>query len=511
MKGFKKVLTGILAGAMALSMTFTAGTAMKANAATVKINRDASTQKADVDQEAVDAQSYTIYKIFSAEAADNGETMYYVTDAAQKTALETIGFSFSEVNVTLGDGEEATVETRYIAYIDTEDLDGDELAKKMQSLTLNGTFEAVKVTVEGKETTTIPADMAVDGIEVEDGYYVVVSAVGTKLLANTFVNGGTVTEKNVYPTLDKQQRIDRGQATADDYTDDLLVVKVGDIIDYTIDVTVPYNTSENIVVVDTMTSGLELIEDSIVVNVNDVDEDDYSDVSDQYENCTFAYEFEKKEKTETDEEGRILPRTGSITFKARVTADALVDTGRKNDADLYYGNYHTEDSVPFNLTKTGAYKFDGVTEAALEGAEFTLQTSDGDEITVKANADGIYYPSDADDASSTVVTNGEGLIIVRGLEAEKNYVLVETKAPENYNLPANVKDRTFALTLEEDTIVQATGVVVIANPTDLTMIANYKGMTLPATGGIGTTIFYIIGGLLIVAAAVFFVVRRKAE
>ena len=42
-------------------------------------------------------------------------------------------------------------------------------------------------------------------------------------------------------------------------------------------------------------------------------------------------------------------------------------------------------------------------------------------------------------------------------------------------------------------------------------VENLSGLTLPSTGGIGTTIFYIVGGILIVAGVAYFILRRKAD
>lgn len=75
------------------------------------------------------------------------------------------------------------------------------------------------------------------------------------------------------------------------------------------------------------------------------------------------------------------------------------------------------------------------------------------------------------------------------------YQLVETQAPTGYNMPAepstDVKpetDNTLAITIE-----------------------NNKGTVLPSTGGMGTTIFYVVGGLLIIGAVIVLVARRKAH
>ena len=44
-----------------------------------------------------------------------------------------------------------------------------------------------------------------------------------------------------------------------------------------------------------------------------------------------------------------------------------------------------------------------------------------------------------------------------------------------------------------------------------TQIANYSGTVLPSTGGIGTTIFYILGGILVVGAGVLLITRRRTN
>jgi LPXTG-motif cell wall-anchored protein len=42
-------------------------------------------------------------------------------------------------------------------------------------------------------------------------------------------------------------------------------------------------------------------------------------------------------------------------------------------------------------------------------------------------------------------------------------------------------------------------------------VVNKAGTELPSTGGIGTTIFYVVGGLLVIGAAVILIARRKVS
>ena len=92
-----------------------------------------------------------------------------------------------------------------------------------------------------------------------------------------------------------------------------------------------------------------------------------------------------------------------------------------------------------------------------------------------------------------MTTLDNGTLHVEGVDSV-TYYLEETDAPVGYNR-----------------LTERVAVTVSADNSVIVDVPNSSGAVLPSTGGIGTTIFYIIGGLLIVAAVVFFVVRRKAD
>ncbi len=83
------------------------------------------------------------------------------------------------------------------------------------------------------------------------------------------------------------------------------------------------------------------------------------------------------------------------------------------------------------------------------------------------------------------------------------YKLEETKVPAGYN---KMKDITFSITFNKDSKEFSTsgglGSLVAT-------IDNFSGSTLPSTGGIGTTIFYIIGGILVIGAAILLVTKKR--
>lgn len=173
-------------------------------------------------------------------------------------------------------------------------------------------------------------------------------------------------------------------------------------------------------------------------------------------------------------------------------------------------------------------KVDGTTPTKkLQNAEFKLKcvaaekeaTWNGKWVTVDAN-NKVTGWVDTQGKGSTLITNANGLAQVIGLDAG-TYALYETKAPGGYNkLKDPIKivitatlDKTednpalTALTIKVDDSAAEKGDVT--KGTVSTTVTNNSGATLPETGGVGTTLFYIIGGVLMVGAAVLLVTRKR--
>lgn len=166
-------------------------------------------------------------------------------------------------------------------------------------------------------------------------------------------------------------------------------------------------------------------------------------------------------------------------------------------------------------------KVDGAeTTKKLKDAEFKLQNADGKWATVD-NTNKVTGWVDTQDKGSTLITNANGLAQVIGLDAG-TYELYETKAPGGYNkLKKPIKIViTATLDKEEKTGPALTALTIkvddsaaeevdVAKGTVSTTVTNNSGATLPETGGIGTTLFYVIGGVLMVGAAVLLVTRKR--
>lgn len=194
----------------------------------------------------------------------------------------------------------------------------------------------------------------------------------------------------------------------------------------------------------------------------------------------------------------------TVTYNATLTDKVSFESaGNKNKATLTYNNKTLKDdetvySYSFDLVKT---KKDGT---QLTGAEFKLydaQTGGNVIKLTKVEGEANVYKVDPSetDTNDTIVVSGKTTI--QGLKSG-TYYLEETKAPAGYNKLENrveVKIENANLTASQGENGQWTGGVVVENE---------AGIQLPTTGGMGTTMFYVLGTLLVLAAVVLLVVRK---
>ena len=113
--------------------------------------------------------------------------------------------------------------------------------------------------------------------------------------------------------------------------------------------------------------------------------------------------------------------------------------------------------------------------------------------------------------ASVFTTPAEGKFTVSGLDAD-TYYLKEIVAPAGYNLLANPIEVTISTTTANDALTSSVTYKVdntsaTANPD--VKVLNQTGALLPETGGMGTTVFYLVGSLLVLVAVVLLVTRKK--
>lgn len=176
-------------------------------------------------------------------------------------------------------------------------------------------------------------------------------------------------------------------------------------------------------------------------------------------------------------------------------------------------------------------KIDKNTKKSLEGVVFSLQNSDGK--YVKVNADGAVtgWTDTYEKASNGLKTNANGSISIKGLD-DGTYTLTEEEALTDYNEIAPLtlvisgstittgstcqtwsgtpSDALTKLSLKIDNETATEQDTTNHGVAEVT-VENSKGSTLPITGGIGTTMFYMVGGILVVGAGVTLIAKKRAK
>ena len=215
--------------------------------------------------------------------------------------------------------------------------------------------------------------------------------------------------------------------------------------------------------------------------------------------------------------------TITVTYTAHLNEKATVNTvgggtDNKNSVYLEYSNNpristsldHTTTSevcvYTYQLNNTKHQ--DSENGPVLEGAGFRLYSNEAcnaeDEIKLKMNDDGTYSRDFSTEGKGVeMLSNKDGQFNVKGLDAG-TYYLKETNPPAGYSA---CPDKEIVISATHDVY----NVSLSGNLS--TTIINKKagGITLPSTGGIGTTIFYVVGGGLMVAAIVLLVTKKRME
>ena len=217
--------------------------------------------------------------------------------------------------------------------------------------------------------------------------------------------------------------------------------------------------------------------------------------------------------------------TITVTYTAHLNDKAAVNTtsgstDNKNSVRLQYSNnprnsaywgFTPESEVRVYTYQLNNTKYrDEVNENnKLEGAGFRLYSdeacNDEDEIKLKKNADGTYSRDFSTEGEGVeMLSNKDGQFNVKGLDAG-TYYLKETNPPTGYS--ACDKTKIVISATHDEHNVNLSGESNLNNE----IINKAGGITLPSTGGIGTTLFYVIGGGLMVAAIVLLVTKKRME
>ena len=259
----------------------------------------------------------------------------------------------------------------------------------------------------------------------------------------------------------------------------------------------------------------------ITLNGTTVDAANYTVVTEGLtDDCTFEVRFTQAFCDTLKANDKIV-----ISYSATLNENAVIaGEGNPNTSKLSYGDSSNTKYTPDSQTKTYTwdvdvfkYTMDGETETALAGAKFTLSKStDGSSpIALVSKGNNVYRVAKTGETGTVteITTDTTGKLTIQGLDAD-TYYLTETVAPAGYNmLAAPIKviiDNDGNVTYATKTTANGEyGNAVAADASLGIKILNQSGTELPSTGGMGTTLFYVLGSVLVLGAVVLLVTKKR--
>lgn len=356
------------------------------------------------------------------------------------------------------------------------------------------------------------------------------------ILVNVPRNGGNtaVKIKSTFPTVDKKVQTTEGGNSTDNGT-----AQVGDTVTFKLTAKVPDMTDYDkytFKFIDKLSDGLEFVADSVEVNIANnkitAGANTYSATyEDTTKTLTVAFDDLKNvvkngtDKVATDDE--IV-----VTYKAKITKDAVTTNPAKNTVYLEYSNNPGTNELgksnpdeskvyTYDINIFKFYKGEENAETALANATFKLTASEestSEAIKLVAEADGkTYHVADAKELEDTsvtkvteVTTGADGKITIKGLKAG-TYYLHETIAPTGYNKLKKPIEIKIDVTNNDYTKPSYTvnGTPNKANDSTI-KVENVKGVMLPETGSVGTIGLTALG-VAVVLLGVFAPRKKKKE
>ena len=459
---------------------------------------------------AAKGEIYAIYKLFDATVSEDGKSIAYTGDIP-----DSLSTYFTKD------------ENDYISATDAA-KDGDHMSDGLKTA-LKAWTKTVRATSSAESDGSA---LTFKGLAY--GYYVVTTTQGDLAISvDSTMPDVTIVDKNS-STPSGLTKTATATATSTDKS-----FSIGDTVTYT----VRFKTSnydgagENAkkIVSYTIKDNLpDFLEDVKVTSII-VDNDGDDTTTDDQKNVTAQFDDDKKIVIKWYDEvnNKFLYNNGAtiiITYTAKVTDKAAIDgKGNTNNVTV---TWTTEDNEPGSgklenketiFTYAIALKKVNDKGVALPGAVFEFpfyvkSTPDDD-------GDYIYAGIAAGEGlTNRITTPDSGVIVVKGV-ASGSYTITEFKAPDGYNKltgPVTVVAKKTGATsthttvyLDENGNITNTETekdvkVDIANiAATAVVVVNKAGTELPSTGGMGTTVFYVLGSILVLGAVVLLVTKKR--
>lgn len=471
MKTFKKISSVLVAAIMLLTLTV-ASFAANETGNTITVNN------------ASEGENYSIYKMLDL-SVDNDLTAYrYTVNSVWSSFFAGNGASYIDID-----------SQGYVTWKSGADI--EEFGKAAKEYASQNSISPL-TTLTATSTKKVIFD------NLDSGYYLITSTLGTKVIVQTTPDSPTpeINEKNSEPTIKKEVKEDSTGLYGESNT-----AQIGDTVEFMTTVSAK-SGAKKYVIHDKMDKGLTLNTNSITVKSGEStlnQNTDYTVSTEADDGCTFEITFTQAYLDTITADIDI-----TVAYTAVLNNAAVISTDTNNNKTwLTYGdNGKTTEDV----TETSTFKFELVKTKSdntfLNGAKFELYDAKtgGTKIALVKASDGSYRIATDDEKNAPEFNSAvieAGTVTVKGLDADTTYWLEETDAPVGYNKlteRVEVKLESANLNAELDASKWISGGVHIINNT---------GNELPSTGGIGTTIFYIVGGALVVGAVILLITKKR--
>ena len=552
MKLFKKLMSYFIALTMVLSLaTLLGGNVHAAEDTAQRYTLTINNTKAE--------HKYAVYKVFGGDLKDDGTT---------KTLSNVVwgnGVNASDLLEALKKDSAFTKDSSNVFANATKAADVAEILSQNYAGFDSAGAKAFAQDIGqhlGTATTTVDSSAGKTIVPLTDpGYYFVKdnSAVtghdATTRFIVQVVGPAEVTVKSSVPTVTKKVDDKNDSTGAEETLKDSADYDIGDKVPYTITGTLPstyadYN-SYVYTFTDTMSKGLTYTASTdtqknykvmLYTSASDTTGTDVTNAfSEDVKAVSSEDEYNEGHKitwTCADLKANDLTKTATkdskfvVTYKATLNGNAKVGSaGNPNKVDLTYSNNPNkrgegetgktpEDK---NIVFTYAAKFNKVDGSngnkPLAGARFTLYKFTTKQIDDNNDAEGTYknvngYWHSFGEKEASQQTDGYYTAYYKGLD-DGVYKLVESHTPDGYNTMA---DKIFTVNAtHNDGDEPSFGGLTVDDLTAKTIddgtftsdIQNNSGSILPSTGGMGTTLLYVAGGILVACAAAYVVLNKK--
>lgn len=398
-------------------------------------------------------------------------------------------------------------------YVTAKTTDGAKIAEAALAFVKN----TKSIQADSEQTPKADGPISFSGLPL--GYYLVESSVGALCSLKTTHPSQEIEVKYTEPTVEKKISVNTNDLT------DMKTVNIGDDVHYEVKITVGKG-AKNYVFHDKIDTGLQYVEafdkpyvgistnhvkDTIGGKPNYLNPDPNSEIEMSYDDDkknSFTLKFVDSFIQKLDENDVI-----TLQYQAKVTADAPMDKAINNTAYLNYGNNQKtkEDYTSVFTYKVPVWKYTTKdNKVGLPGAKFKLYKNEPCTVTVplkqkNTTNEYIYTP---ENVTYSLVSDTEGNLVIKGL-AEGEYYLKEIEAPNGYNkLTKPIKITISHANGNKQIQVEEDG---IAKNVDRVEVENKTGSLLPSTGGMGTTLIYLIGGALVLGSGFVLINKKRAK